>query len=75
MERRVNKHLYTWLGVFLLGFMGVHRFMRGQIFLGILMFLTFGLLGIWQTIDWIIALVKLGKYDEEFIFIDGQWQK
>ena len=75
METRINKHLYTWLGVFILGCFGVHRFMRKQVFLGILMLITLGLLGVWQLIDWIIALVKYGQYNDDFIFVDGQWQK
>ena len=74
-ETRVDKQLYIWLGVFLLGFMGVHRFMRGQIFWGICMLLTVGLLGVWQLIDFIIALSKMGRYEKDFIFYNGEWAK
>jgi TM2 domain-containing membrane protein YozV len=33
--KRINKHVYTWVGAFLFGGLGVNRFMRGQIRLGI----------------------------------------
>jgi hypothetical protein len=49
--------------------------MRGQIGLGILKLVTIGLAGIWALIDWIIALTKLGQYEEDFLFIDGKWAK
>ena len=73
MEKRVNKHVYTWVGTFLLGGLGVDRFLRGQIGLGILKLITIGLFGVWALIDWIIALAKLGKYNEEFVFQDKKW--
>ncbi|MDR0456951.1 MAG: TM2 domain-containing protein [Treponema sp.] len=73
MEKRINKHVFTWVGTFLFGGIGVDRFMRGQIGLGILKLLTVGLGGVWSLIDWIIALTKLGKYDQDFIFVDKKW--
>jgi TM2 domain-containing membrane protein YozV len=73
MEKRINKHVYTWVGTFLFGGIGVDRFMRGQIGLGILKLITVGLGGIWALIDWIIALTKLGKYEDDFIFVDKKW--
>lgn len=57
--KKINKHLFVWVGTFLLGGLGVDRFLRGQIGVGIckLLFnwLTFG---IWTLVDWIIALEK-----------------
>lgn len=73
MEKRINKHLLTWLGCFFFGYLGVDRFMRGQIGLGILKLLTLGAIGVWSLIDWIIALTKLGQYEDDFVFIDGRW--
>jgi len=75
MENRINKHVYTWVGTFLFGGIGVDRFMRGQIGLGILKLITVGLGGIWSLIDWIIALTKLCQYDQDFIFVDKKWSK
>ena len=41
---------------FFLGVIGVHRFYLGKIGTGILMILTFGGLGIWALIDFIMAV-------------------
>ena len=75
MEKRVSKNIYTWVGCFLFGGYGVNWFMRGKVGLGILKIITFGGVGVWSLIDWIIALTKLGNYDAEFVFIDGNWEK
>jgi len=48
---------------FFLGFLGVHRFMVGKIGTGVLMIVTFGGLGIWTLIDFIMIL--LGKFTDK----------
>ncbi len=66
---RVNKVVYILL-TFFLGGLGVHRFLRGQIGLGLLMlFFGWATLGIWWLVDFIISLTKLSAYpgdDYEF---------
>jgi TM2 domain-containing membrane protein YozV len=76
-RRRINKILYILL-TFFVGFLGVHRFMRGQIGIGIIM-LLFGWLtfGIWWLVDFIISLVKLSEYPgDDYVFTpDGRFVK
>ena len=66
---RVNKVAYILL-TFFLGGLGVHRFLRGQIGLGLLMiFFGWATFGIWWLVDFIISLTKLSVYpgdDYEF---------
>ncbi|MBQ8985487.1 TM2 domain-containing protein [Candidatus Saccharibacteria bacterium] len=58
-SKKINKHLFVWIGTFLLGTLGVDRFLRGQIGVGICKLLFSWLtLGIWELVDWIIALTK-----------------
>ncbi|GIJ47975.1 hypothetical protein Val02_48610 [Virgisporangium aliadipatigenens] len=49
--------LVTTLLCFFLGMLGVHRFYVGKIGTGILQIVTFGGLGIWVLIDFIMILV------------------
>ncbi|MBS9336447.1 NINE protein [Fructobacillus papyrifericola] len=76
----INKHIFVWLGAFLFGSIGVDRFMRGQIILGVLKLLI-GLwitLGIWPLIDFIIAVTKAySTYNDtnEITFINGKYSK
>lgn len=61
----MNKHLFVWLGAFLFGGLGVDRFMRGQVGLGVAKLLVGWLtFGIWWLVDWIISMVK--AYGEAF---------
>lgn len=67
-EKTINKHVFVWVGCFLFGYLGVDRFMRGQVGLGILKLvantvgwitIVGGIAGwIWTLVDWIIALTK-----------------
>ncbi|MGX7776552.1 NINE protein [Streptococcus pluranimalium] len=79
MEKKVNKHIFVWLGNFLFGYLGVDRFMRGQIGLGVAkLLLNWLTLGLWSLIDWIISVVKAySTYSdvEEITFIDGKYSK
>ena len=55
----INKHIFVWVGTFILGGFGVDRFLRGQIGVGVCKLLFNWLtLGIWSLVDWIIALTK-----------------
>jgi TM2 domain-containing membrane protein YozV len=47
---------------FFLGSLGVHRFYAGKVGTGILMLISFGGLGIWTIIDFIIIVV--GKFTD-----------
>lgn len=48
---------------FFLGALGLHRFYVGKIGTGILMLLTFGGLGIWVIIDFV--MIVIGKFTDK----------
>jgi TM2 domain-containing membrane protein YozV len=78
--KTLNKHVFVWVMCFLLGSLGVDRFVRGQIGLGILK-LLFGWVtcGVWWLVDWIIALVKAygNAYadQEDLVFQHGKYTR
>ncbi len=78
-EKSINKHVFALVCSFLFGPIGVDRFVRGQIGLGILKIITFSCLGIWWFVDWIIALVKAygGAFgnEEDVHFINGKYAR
>lgn len=75
--KTINKHLFVWVCNFLFGSIGVDRFVRGQIGLGIVKLLTLGCAGVWTLIDWIISLIKAygSAFNsvEDLVFIDGKY--
>ncbi len=77
LERHINKHVFVWLGNFVGGFLGLDRFMRGQILLGVLKLLTIGGLGIWYTVDLCIAAYKAYANQPDLsnavLFVNGKW--
>ena len=52
-----KKRLVALLLCFFLGYLGVHRFYVGKVGTGIAMIFTFGGLGIWFLIDFIMIIV------------------
>lgn len=77
MKKSINKNVFVWVGTFLFGGIGVDRFMRGQVGLGILKLITCGGFGIWSFVDWIVGLKKAygSAYScmDDITFIDGKY--
>ncbi|MBQ9180646.1 TM2 domain-containing protein [Candidatus Saccharibacteria bacterium] len=79
--KKINKHLFVWVGTFLFGGLGVDRFLRGQIGVGVCKLLFNWLtLGIWELVDWIIALSKAygaayGNVDDITFDASGNYTK
>lgn len=75
--KQINKHIFAWLCSGMFGGLGVDRFMRGQIGLGLLKLFTIGGIGVWVSADFIIALIKC--YGKEFgsqqkvTFVNGKY--
>lgn len=78
-EKRINKHVFVWVAAFLFGGIGVDRFLRGQVGMGILKIITGAGCGIWYVVDLIIALAKAygGAFgsEEEVVFINGKYAR
>ena len=72
-NKEINKHLFVWVFAFLLGGLGVDRFLRGQIGVGICKLLfNWMTLGIWELVDFIIAAIKAygGAYQGDNLIFD-----
>ena len=61
MSKEWRDSLTTMLLSWILGELGIDRFYRGQIGLGVLKLLTAGGAGIWWLIDAIIATIRFGE--------------
>ncbi|NOY25125.1 MAG: TM2 domain-containing protein [Oligoflexia bacterium] len=54
-----KQKMVALLLAFILGPLGVHRFYLGRTGTGVIQLLTFGVCGIWSTID--LVMIALGK--------------
>ena len=61
MSKEWRDSLATMLLSWILGELGIDRFYRGQIGLGVLKLLTAGGAGLWWLIDAIIATIRFGE--------------
>jgi TM2 domain-containing membrane protein YozV len=72
--RKLNAALYLLVTI-ILGYLGVHRFLRGQIGIGLLYLLTGGLAGIGWIIDIICSIVWATQADPqgEITFVNKKY--
>ena len=66
METKKRSYVLTLLFSVLLGYLGIHRFYTGYIWIGLIQLFTAGFGGLWQLID-VIAII-FNKYEDA----DGQ---
>ena len=74
--RRCNKHVFVWVANYLLGLLGVDRFLRGQAGMGLLKLFTAGGFGIWWLADWLISIGKAyfgSTVGDDLYFIGGYY--
>jgi TM2 domain-containing membrane protein YozV len=69
-ESSDRKRLPAFLLCFFLGGLGIHRFYVGKIGTGVLQILTFGGLGIWVLIDFIMITVGSFRDKEERLLLE-----
>jgi len=69
-ETSEKKRLIALLICFFIGGLGIHRFYVGKTGTGVLQLLTFGGLGIWALIDFIMILAGAFKDSEGKIISD-----
>ncbi|RCW48093.1 TM2 domain-containing protein [Paenibacillus prosopidis] len=62
MEKSPKSFIAAILLCFFLGSIGIHRFYVGKIGTGILQIITFGGLGVWALIDFI--MIVIGKFTD-----------
>ena len=63
-ESSEKKILPAFMMCFFVGFLGIHRFYVGKTGSGIAQILTFGGLGIWALIDWMMSMCGSFKDSE-----------
>ena len=59
-----KEQIYALVGTIIswsLGYLGVDRFYKGEVALGVIKLITFGALGIWWFVDAVIWTKELGE--------------